>query len=397
VVWGGAVTASTVNGVVWVNHGQVAAPGVLGQSIQSMSRTNNILTLVGNTTWSGPLPGEYFQVHGLDPAASQYEGAYKVLRVSGTTLELEAPGDNFTTITTGGAVFRRTDVRLHFARVMDYTRLGVEVVGGKGNTSDINNSTPVSITGSAQLGVNATQTTGVSSTIWNAAGFGGFLVADIASAAITSTATSGTITPSSVANIGTFSHTFSVVVTAVSGTGPWLDVAIQESPDNGTNWITVYEFQRITATGTYVTPKLRSTYGTRFRYVRTVGGTSPSFTMSLNRIQWSTPGELTRQYFDRTIVPTTLNSATPVQNLDGCTFFQLAVNLGAATTAPAFQLQGSEDATNWYNIDTPMTTTANSTTVKVYKDIAPKFCRTIVSTAGSAVTFGYLTLKAMGA
>jgi hypothetical protein len=278
---------------------------------------------------------------------------------------------------------------------MDYTRLGVEVLGGKGNQQDANNAATVVV---AQMpSVATTQSTGTNTTVWNAAGFGGFLVADIASAAITATATSAAITPGSVANIGTYSHTFNVVVTAVSGTTPTLDVGIEESPDNGTNWIRVYDFPRITANGSYVSPKLRATYGTRFRYVRTVAGTTPSFTMSLNRIQWSTPGELTRQWFDRSISLTTVNSQTPVYNVDGCNLFQVTTNLGAATTAPVLQFQGSEDSVNWYNLGSQFTPTASTTTIQVIKDFVPKFARVIVATAGATVTPGYISVKALGA
>lgn len=396
VVWGSAVTASTAGGVVWANHGQLNAPGVIGQSVQSISRASNVLIVIGSAAWSGPLPGEYVQLHGLESAASAYEGAYKVLRLNGTGLELESVGANFGSITTGGAVMRRTDIRLHFSRVMDYTRLTTEIVGGKGNTSDVNNSVPVSITGAPSLAV--VPSTGSSSQIWNAAGWGGFLVNDIVSAAITSTATSASVTPGVVGNIGTYSHTFSVVVTAVSGTTPTMDVAVEESPDNGTNWIRVYEFPRITANGTYVSPKLRATFGTRFRYVRTVGGTTPSFTMALNRIQWSTPGELTRQFFDRSIVLTTQFSTTPVYNVDGCNLFQLTLNLGAATTPPQLQIQGSEDGTNWYTMNgTALVGVASSTVIQISKDYLPKFVRGIVSTAGATVTPGYVSIKAVGA
>ncbi len=400
-VWtAGAVTATTYGGAVWLNQGQVAAPGVFGQAVQSISRAGNVLTVVGNATWSGPLAGEYAQVYGLEAVAAEYEGAYKILRLNGSSLELESVGTDFASITTGGAVIRRTDVRLHFARVMDYTRLGVEVLGGKGNTSDINNSTPVSITGGATLTINApTQGTGVNTTIHNTGGWGGFLVADIASAAITSTATSSTITPGSIANVGTYAHTFNVVVTAVTGTTPTLDVAIEESPDNGTNWVRIYEFPRITATGSYVTPKLRAQYGTRYRYVRTVTGTTPSFTMALNRIQWSTPGELTRQYFDRTINPNTLNSATPVYNVDGTNKLQLVINTGAiTTTAPQYVLEGSEDGTNWYALTAWLVPTASSTVFIVANDVAyPKFTRARVASAGVGATQGYVSIKALGA
>jgi hypothetical protein len=281
--------------------------------------------------------------------------------------------------------------------VLDYERKGVEILGGRGNTSDSNNAAPVSVVGSSSIAVN--QSSGSTATMWSTGGYGGTLVNDIASAAITSSTTSTAVQPGTGVqnNFGTYSSTFNIVVTAVSGTTPTLDVAIEESPDNGTNWIRVYEFPRITANGSYVSPKLRSTYGTRFRYVRTVGGTTPSFTMALNRVQWSTPGELTRQWFDRSIVLTTLNSATPVYNVDGANIFQIVTALGAATTAPVLQLQGSEDGTNWYAMGATFTPTASTTTVSVVKDFVPKFARVVVATAGSAVTAGYISLKALGA
>uniref|UniRef100_UPI003989915B hypothetical protein n=1 Tax=Mycetocola sp. TaxID=1871042 RepID=UPI003989915B len=293
VVWGSAVTASTAGGMVYVNQGQLSAPGIIGQAIQSVSRTNNVLFLTGNTNWSGLLPGEYVNVYGLEPSAKPYEGAYKVLRTATTTLELEATGPDFGAITTGGAVIKRTDVRIHYVRVLDYERKGVEILGGRGNTTDINNAAPVAIVGAPTLNVNAIQSTGSASQVWNAAGYGGLLVNDIVSAAITSTATSSAITPGVIGNIGTYSHTFNVAVTAITGSGAYMDVSVEESADNGTNWIRVYEFPRITANGSFTSPKLRSTFGTRFRYVRTVGGTTPSITNSVNRIMWSTPGELT--------------------------------------------------------------------------------------------------------
>lgn len=393
-VWGSSVTASTAGGAVFVNHGQVAAPGTYGQSIQSISRTNGILTLNGNTTWATPVPGEYVNVYGLEPAAAEYEGAYKVLRLAAAVLELEAPGPNFGSITTGGAVIRRTDIRLHFSRVMDYTRLVTEVVAGRGNTSDVNGGLPVSITGSATVPVS--QSTGGNTTVWNAAGWGGFYVADVASAAITSTATTSTITPGSVANVGTYAHSFHIPVTTVTGTNPTLDVAIEESADNGTNWVRIYEFARITASGNYYSPVIRATFGTRYRYVQTVGGTSPSFTRAINRVQFSHPGEIIRQWFDRTINPTTLNSTTPAYITDGCNVFQTTVSLGAATTPPNLLLQGSEDGGSWYNIGAQWTPAANAQTRDVQMNVAfPKFVRVLVQTAGTAVTLNWVSVKAV--
>jgi len=151
VVMTGAVTANSAGGVVWKVQGSVLAPGVYAQNIQSISRTNNVLAVVGNTTWATPLPGETVHLYGLDGSGAAYEGAYKVLKVSTSTLYLESVGDDFVSLDCGGSVIKRTDLRIHFVRVLDYTRLVTEIVGGRGNTTDINNAVPVAITGSATL------------------------------------------------------------------------------------------------------------------------------------------------------------------------------------------------------------------------------------------------------
>ncbi len=162
IIIAGAVSASSAGGAVWRNNGAVLAPGVLAQNIQSISRTNNVVSVVGNTTWATPLPGEYFHLYGMDGSGAAYDGAYKVLRVNTSTLELESTGADFGSISCGGAVLRRTDVRVHFVRLMDYTRLVTEVVGGRGSTTDINDSVPVAITGSATITANpSTGTSGI--------------------------------------------------------------------------------------------------------------------------------------------------------------------------------------------------------------------------------------------
>lgn len=405
VIIGTASTTSSAGGTVWSVQGSGLAPGVFTSAVQSVSRTNNVMTLVGSATWATPLPGEYVQVHGMDGSGAAYDGAYKVLRVSTTTLELDAPGADFGSINCGGAVFRRTDVRLHFVRVLDYTRLIAEIVGGRGNTTDINNSVPVSVTGSATVATSQsgtwsmTQTTGVNTTAWTAAGWGGFLVNDVASAAITTTTTTAAVTPGSVANVGTYAHSFNIVVTAVSGTTPTMDVGVEESIDNGTNWVRIYDFERITATGAYTSPLIRSQYGTRFRYVQTISGTTPSFTRAVNRIQFSSTPGLIRRFIDRSVNINTLNSTTPTYNVEGCDTLQLVASVGAiTTTAPAFQLQGSETgaSTDWYNIGTPLTAVASSAVQSQFAAALPKFVRVNVSTAGVGATAGYISIKAVG-
>lgn len=105
------------------------------------------------------------------------------------------------------------------------------------------------------------------------------LVADVASSALTTTTTTATIVPS----WGT-SYSINIPVTTVSGTNPTLDVIIQESDNTGINWRDVYTFPQITTEGIYRSP-LRVLEGNRIRYVQTVGGTTPSFTRAINRLQ----------------------------------------------------------------------------------------------------------------
>lgn len=102
---------------------------------------------------------------------------------------------------------------------------------------------------------------------------------DIASSAITSTTIGASIIPT----IG-LSYTTSIVVTAVTGTSPTMQVNIEESLDAGVTWFVTYAFPLITATGTFNSPSIQMT-GNRLRYNQTLGGTTPSFTRTISRVQ----------------------------------------------------------------------------------------------------------------
>jgi hypothetical protein len=251
---------------------------------------------------------------------------------------------------------------------------------------------PLPVTQSGTVTVSGTVTSNIGTGTLTAANlnFPG-TIADVASAAITSSANAGPFTP-------TFGICYSVgiVVTAVTGSFATLDVAIEESDDSGTNWFKVYDFPRITLGGAYRSPIMRLT-GNRVRYVQTVGGTSPSFTRSINRLQSSTNNEAVRQLINRTIVLTTLNSTTPSLDTRDCgNRAQLVINVGAiTTTAPAIQLEGSDDnGDSWYSIGAPLTAVASSTVQQTVVDINAALMRARVSTAGVGVTAGYVMIKA---
>jgi hypothetical protein len=216
------------------------------------------------------------------------------------------------------------------------------------------------------------------------------LVADVASAALTTTTTTAAVTPS--AGIG---YEVNIPVTAVSGTTPTLDVGIEESDDNGTNWFRVYDFPRITATGIYRSPRLPLT-GTRVRYVQTVSGTTPSFTRAVNRLQINASLDCIRQLIDRTLASTqTLNAVTSSLNVQNCRNAQILIAAGAiTTTAPALQLEGSDDnGGTWYAIGSPLTAVASTTVRATTVDVNSQLIRARVSTAGSGATLSHVLLK----
>jgi hypothetical protein len=249
---------------------------------------------------------------------------------------------------------------------------------------------PLPVSFAAPQPVNATLQTG-SAIVGNVGMNPPTLFVDLASVAIATTATAGPFTPT-----WGNSYQMSIHVTAVSGTNPTMDVRIEESDDNGTNYYTVYDFHRITAVGMYRSPVMPMGSGTRIRYVQTIGGTTPSFTRALTRVQSNVQVPPTRQLVDRVVNPNTLNATTgTLLARDAGNSTQLVVNMGAGGTAPAFQLEGSDDfGSTWYAIGSPLTAVVGATVQVTVNSINAGAIRARVSTPGSGATLGYVMLKA---
>lgn len=141
VTWGAAVTATAYGGVVCRAGGGQVQAGVATQVAQSVS-TNaaGIATLVGSAAWSGPVIGDTVSLYGLrsatDGSSLGLDGVYRVRDVAGTTtMVLEPIGStsivaNLASTNCGGAVIKRTDLRIHFTRVAEINRLVTESIGG---------------------------------------------------------------------------------------------------------------------------------------------------------------------------------------------------------------------------------------------------------------------------
>jgi hypothetical protein len=356
--------------------------------------------LVGNTNWTLTTVGDLVELVGVrnnvDGSSLGVDGAWKIAGAATTSLTLVLPYTgsmalpaDFASTNCGGGVIKRTDMRISFMRMFDYTRERVEMLPRPLN--DMSAAAPVVIQGGTLPVVTTVSTVSTVSTITSANLAVPGIIADVPSAALATTTTTAAITPSN-----GISYEVNIPVTVVTGSGPTLDVSIEESDDTAANWYKVYDFPRITAVGIYRSPTIQLT-GNRVRYVQTVGGGTPSFTRAINRLQSSYPATIQRQLIDRTISLTTLSSTTAtIISQDCTTASQLMINVGAiTTTAPQLQLEGSNDfGTSWFSIGSPLTAVANSTVQTTVASINAGLLRARVSTAGSGVTAGYVLIKA---
>ena len=213
------------------------------------------------------------------------------------------------------------------------------------------------------------------------------IVADVASAALTTTTTTAAIAPGA-----GVAYSVNIPVTAVSGTDPILDVSIEESDNTGTNWFKVYDFPRISSVGIYRSPVLRLR-GNRVRYVQTVGGVSPSFTRSINRLQLSGASSLVSQFIDRTIDLNALGSTSPTYFVEGMTDISVTVRCTAQSSAAQVAIEFSDDGINWIRNPRTLTTVSGFSPPL---ETAPhwKFLRLITASAGFGIVLGEVTIKA---
>ena len=216
-----------------------------------------------------------------------------------------------------------------------------------------------------------------------------YQVAEQASAAITATTTSATKTVTQGVAVS-----LNVAVTVTSGTGQTYDFSVQSSTDN-VNWNTVYQMPRITAVGFYQTPALKLD-GSYFRYVETIGGTTPSFTRTISSTRSTANGIYERNIIDRTINPATTNSASAALYCDGYAAYTMIVNQGAGGSAVTFALDGSDDNINWVQGLTQVTgVTGGSTPVSTnYSGSQFRYIRARVVTGVVSATISYVTLVA---
>lgn len=441
-VIGGAVTATSYGGFVARQNGGQSQQGLIGQTIQTVQRTSNVVTLTLNTTLTGLTIGDYVNIVGVRDNATGaslgLDGPYRVRDAFSTTIVLEPIGTGPTGIdigatNCGGAVLKRTDLRISFVRVLEFDRLRIEAAprpAGDASTAlpvAINTTVTVSQATASSLNVQAVgsaaedaaasanpvitggvvRTAAAPATLvagdaarltLTAAGalavcFGAPVSgAEVASAARTTSGNSGTI---SVPTGGALSGL--IVVSAQSGTTPTLDITLEESFDNGTTWHQVWAAPRFAgATGNVVIPAMLIC-GLR-RWVWTIGGTTPSFTFAINTNQLSIPAPIMRKMFDRTanVLNGTVSTPTASLLITGCKIVTAKVLIGAATTPATYQIQVSDDNVNWVNVGAATPAVANSMVTFSVADLAADWARVIVTSGATGQTGTYVALQANG-
>jgi len=212
--------------------------------------------------------------------------------------------------------------------------------------------------------------------------------ADQASAAITTTTTSAakTITNGTVLSLN-------VNITVVSGTTPTYDFQVQESLD-GTVWTSVWQAPRATAVSTITSPPI-IIRGQQYRYVETIGGTTPSFTRTITSNRNISSGIYHKTLIDRTLNPASGGSTSASLNTEGCSSLGMIVLLGAGGTGNIqIALDGSDDNSNWVQgLTFVNVVAAQASPVQAFYNMGRyRFIRARVATAQASSTLSYLTL-----
>jgi hypothetical protein len=410
IVHGSAATATSYGGSVHLNGAAMDQIGAVANNVVSATynSSTDTLTLIGGATWVGliELGGNFLLIGALNTGVDpNMDGMWQCAYIGGTSITFQpiydvygnrvSPIPNTASATVGGSIILAPSLRIHDVSVEEWTEHRVMVDGA--GTSRLDKALPVAVVSS--FGVTATQ--GLGGTLNGTSGSNAWYVRpgilvllDAAGSTVVSTSTTF---PTAGHDLGS-SYQVAIPVTAIGGSGV-VDISIQESEDN-VNWVTTYQFPRMSAVGAFRSPILQS-IGRYIRYVHTlVSGTS--INRSIQRTTWPfTTVKPIRRVFDYTSTLSTAAVATVANTAvlfsEGCSNVQMILNLGASTTPASFKMQGSEDNVNWYDIPGSTLAGVASSTVQVtVGNVAASFVRPIVTAQGATSTFGFVAVKAWG-
>ena len=372
----GAVTATSAGGLVSRQQGSLGIQGMQSTVAAQASSTTTQLTLVGSASWSLVI-GDYVNVYGLRNRSTGadlgFDGAYKVVDQVTSTLVLEpltgttlpAP---LTLTNTGGAVIKRTDTRINYARINQYLRERVEVL----NKSDSNSGLPVVInsgTVSTVSSITAGSITPISSNTYS--------LVTSTSLGSSATFTQTAVNPSSSSTSSVQYFTQLVIgVSHTAGLVPgqlYLDVGTETSSTSPTTW---YQQLAVPIPSNANWQLFSVPLMTRYYRLRFVNGATAQTNFRLATFQTYNGGALSNPYsfpinlqYPLSTTALAANGVFTSVTLDfGDTMnvYQTITAVAFADQASAsngFQIQISRDGTNWRTSQQTSVTASTLTTI----------------------------------
>ena len=426
VSFGASATATSYGGYVSRVQGSQVQQGAVTQVAVNAAVTSSVLTLTGNATWTGFVIGDYLEVIGVRNTSTGadlgVDGAYRVRNISTTTLVLEpltgtVPPVSLVSTACGGGIIKRTDLRVSWSRIIDFERERVEFTPRPaGDTSialPVQIPSAVTVTGTNlstnvnQIGA-ATPAVGVSSGSTNST-----LSVNVASAIsnVDQNATAfngagrvnGTVVASTRGGSAVISAEINVTALTL-GTATSVVFVLQES-SGGTNFTDIWVSDPVATIGIVRVPPIL--VGGRRRWAaHSVGGTSTTVTATITALELPSGYPSIRQYRDvnsatnpfATVINNATQTATNFGNLtgttqatsacviEGCTNISAHMTLAGAptvTTQPIVSIEVSQDLTNWFTTTTTMTAAGNGTYAATLPNVAFRYARLRVTTAGA--------------
>jgi hypothetical protein len=172
---------------------------------------------------------------------------------------------------------------------------------------------------------------------------------------------------------------FIINITAIAGTNPTMQISFDVSED-GTNWFELIKTVRFTATGISRLQRI-SLSAKYYRFRWTLTGSTPSFTFSIT--------STLKNYSDKRNVVVSNYSDLDLATLNAVSsIFQAgdANNISIMTIRGAdggnngqFQVQGSNDSTNWASLSANITQGVSSTILTAFNQQSFRYYRLIVT------------------
>lgn len=375
-VLGSAVTNTSYGGfVARVNGGNVpvgfqgAGSGAAAQTAFTAGLPNELqMTSSGN--W-GVQVGDYVNLYGLrsstDGSDMGVDGVYRVVDLATTTIRLApingATLPSFTVTNVGGALIRRTDMRLSFARIFDYVRERVEVQATGAQAASV----PVAVNGG---------TISVSSGTINVVNNNSFSLVTSTNLGASATYTQTAVNAASSTTSTTQYNTQLVIgVQHTAGLVPgqlYMDVGTETSSTAPTTW---YQSLAVPIPSNANWQYFSVPLSTRYYRLRFVNGATAQTSFRLSTFTTYNGGALSNAYS----FPVNIQYPLSVTALaGGATFTGVTMDFGdtmnayqtitalafsdQASASNGFKIQLSRDGTNWRDAVTA-SVTANTLSV----------------------------------